>query len=85
MTHDNHSQLVGEVLYDGCGECTQRASWGIDGFSSIDDHNLAKLGALALLGYTESTSNLDRKMVELLKVMARIVFRSQIKEEGLYV
>lgn len=82
MTHRYHGDLVGIVLYDGCDECEARArDWGW--MSAIDNNNLKTLAQLAEFGpdKTEVMSWADRKAIDNLRYMGRVVFASGITEE----
>ncbi len=45
--HDIHDALPGDdpdaILYDGCGECEERAATGLYGLCHLDSHNLPLL------------------------------------------
>ena len=75
-SHAYHGDLKGLVLRDGCIECEGRR---LD-LHNIDDGNLRLLAILADHPAPEM-SWVDEVAVDSLRQIARIVFRSGIKEE----
>ena len=76
MSHRYHGDLRGIVLRDGCPECEGRRT----NLDSLDNGNLRLLAILAENPAPEM-SWVDEVAVDSLRRMARIVFRSEIKEE----
>lgn len=85
MSHALH-KLPRVIFGDDCEECRERAA-SIKRLSALDSMNLRKLGALANSGYENGVlpaeaSIADEQAVENLRLAARIVFASGIREEA---